>query len=217
MKLDLSSILKKQEPLCDELQNHLVKGEKFNYITHPLLISVPYFEETNALMNTQLKVRKEAAKKHLKNKNFSSYIFLHEKPYMLEAFLEVMFELNDKEYWQNLRSIWESIENNWQNLKIWKTLLNSDRGSREYFMDDEEKIFFDSLPNQITIHRGHTFNNKNGFSYTLDYEKAVWFSKRFNKKGAVLTKIIDKSDAFAYLSGEKEIIYLKSTHAKRKD
>ena len=206
---DLSSIMNKKEPLCSELKNRLFENDSFQYISHPLVISVPYMEETNALLNKQLEVRKDYVVKKLQKKDFEGYIFMHEKPYRLDAFLKIMNQLSDKSYWGILRDIWQNIENNWQNLETWKELMQSNRKHREFFMEEEERDFLNTLPETFTIYRGHTFNNENGFSYTLDIEKAKWFSKRFSRKGAVSEKVINKSDVFAYLSSEQEIIYIK--------
>ena len=75
-------------------------------------------------------------------------------------------------------------------------------------MNEEEKTFFDSLPDEITIFRGGI--DDKGFSWTLDKDRACWFANRWYQDHRVFEKTINKSDALAYLNGrnESDIIYV---------
>jgi hypothetical protein len=166
----------------------------------------------NALINMQYKQKKELESKYLKTKNYSSYVWLHERPYRIQAFLNVREKLKDKDYWETLGDIWRDSENIWQNKMLWLALLSADRKQKEYFMNDEDRRFLKLLPKEITIYRGYIKNkNKSGYSYTLNKEKAKWFANRFGKNGLIETRTINKSDVFAYTNqrGENEIIILK--------
>ena len=66
---------------------------------------------------------------------------------------------------------------------------------------------------KIIVYRGINENNRgnDGISYTLDFEIAKRFSKRWNNNGQVNKYEIDINDIIAYIdTGEKEIISKKA-------
>jgi hypothetical protein len=209
----------KKEQLHPELKMFVTKiGKGFPAIQHPLLYDLFYSEQMNGLINYRYQAKKDAIQKAIDEKDFISYIFLHERPYRINAFVFFTdtYKVRDKDYWEMLRDIWVDSENIWQNKNLFKKLLSSKRKSSEYFMNASENIFFDKLPEEFTIYRGyHENKNKNGFSYTLDKDKAEWFSLRFSDANRYVPNIkeivVKKKDVFAYIDSrdEKEIIYLK--------
>jgi hypothetical protein len=206
----LMELMNKKEELCEELQQYYRDGDKFNTVRHPLIFSVPHSNQMNALLNAQLIEKKKAVDIALEEKDYNSYIFLHEKPYRFNAFVDIMDNLTDAEYWEILGKVWENSENIWQNKKGWIKLLTN-RENSLLMMDEDELKVYNSLPNIVTVYRGYIPNkNKNGLSYSLDKDKAVWFSERFGTNGAVFTKQVIKSDIIAYKDGrgEKEVIVL---------
>ena len=210
--MGIQNILQKQEDLHKDLQPYIEEGSFFPMLRHPLIFSVPYTPVMNALINMQYKQKKQLESKYLKAKNYSSYVWLHERPYRIQAFLNVREKLKDKDYWETLGDIWRDSENIWQNKMLWLALLSVDRKQKEYFMNEEDRRFLKLLPKEIIIYRGYIKNkNKSGYSYTLNKEKAKWFANRFGNNGLVETRTINKSDVFAYTNqrGENEIIILK--------
>ena len=143
---------------------------------------------------------------------------MHERPHRLDAFGELIATrvVKDIDYWELLGSIWIDSENIWQNFPNWKRLLRSKRPHKHAFMDADDKKEFKALPNRLTVYRGCVCGqNETGMSWTLDKAKATWFSSRFlrrdkGEKPCVLEKTINKSKAFAYLTGrgESEVIIL---------
>jgi hypothetical protein len=166
----------------------------------------------NSLLNRQLEERKKLSEDYLKEKDFSSYVFVHERPYRLWAFIKIKDKLDDKSYWELLSDIWIDSENIYQNQQTWKLLLKSKRSNKEFFMDKKERKSFNKLQEEITVYRGHDGKNEKGFSYTLSKEKAKWFAQRFNSQNSQIKELtIKKEDAFALLMrrGEQEIIIIK--------
>lgn len=202
----LQQLLSKKEDLHDELKPYF----DGTHLRHPLVYSIYHFPHSNALINARYLHKLKAVEEAKAKKDYGSFIFLHERPYRLEAFLEIMNELEHIAYWELLADIWIDTENMWQNLSTWKQLLNSPRPMKKYFMNPEDREFFRKLPDTVVIYRGyHKGRNKRGLSWTLDYRKAQWFAKRLNDNGLIATKRISKSRLFAYLStrGESEIIF----------
>lgn len=212
----------KPEELHPELALHLVKCGRFPALRHPLVYDVPYFSALNARHNKMLACKKKELEKAQQAGDLSSYVWLHERPYRLQAFTDFQGEITDKDYWETLGSIWIDSENIWQNLKGWKALLSSSHPEREFFMDDGDRAALAKLRAEketVTVYRGHQGLNRNGLSWTLDRDKARWFSRRLlsgKKKGEVAERTVNLSDVFAYLGGrgEQEIILLKKGNGR---
>ena len=78
--------------------------------------------------------------------------------------------------------------------------------------EDDLKVFR-ALPERFAVYRGYEKGkNFEGLSYTLDKDKAEWFSRRFCRawKGRVRKRIVKKAGVFAYTDArnEKEVIIL---------
>ena len=194
--------------LHPDLAPYIEEGVLGRQLRHPLVYQIPIWSNANANAFYEHKV--QSVKDALANKNYSSYIFLHERPYRLEAFTLIQSKLTDTQYWKLLSEIWTDTENQWQGLTKWKQLLESPRPNRHYLMNEEEFNLLQSLSDEITIYRGcEPGLNENGLSWTLNKKKAEFFAKRFGKDGIILEKQISKSSVIAYLNGrgESEIIY----------
>jgi hypothetical protein len=196
------------EELHPDLQPYLEEGAIGLQLRHPLVYLVPLWGNghANALYEHKVKGVKDA----LANNKYSSYIFLHERPYRLDAFTLIQSKLSDTQYWSLLSEIWTDTENQWQGLNKWKQLLSSNRPSRHYLMNEEEFNLLQSLPDEVTIYRGCQAGiNENGLSWTLNKKKAEFFAKRFSKEGIILERKIPKSNIIAFLNGrgESEVIW----------
>jgi hypothetical protein len=197
--------------LVPELERYLTRLKNgMLVLQHPLVYSVPHFPQLNDLMNRHLKEKQEKLKQALRDKDYSTYVFAHERPYRLNGFGEVQDLLGDVEYWELLADIWTDSENIHQNKDVWELCLSSHRTARERFMSAEERKHFNRLPETLTIFRGCQRRNRNGLSWTLERDKAAWFAQRFSHGGKpiVLEKQVNKADVFAYKDNrnEREII-----------
>lgn len=200
--------------LHPDLQEYYIVQNGIPMIKHPLVFSIFHTDIQNYIINQQYEWKKTAIKKALKEKKWSSFIFIHERPYRLQAFTSVVdkIEKDPKEYWETLGEIWVDSENIWQNMDYWRFYLTTGpEKDKEYFMSEEDRETFKNLPETITVYRGYVpRKNKGGFSYTLSKEKAEWFAKRFGKDGKVIERTVNKKDIFAYKNdrNEQEIIIL---------
>ena len=196
------------EPLHSDLLPYLEEGVLGKQLRHPLVYQVPLWANGHA--NAYYLQKQEAVKKALAEKNYNSYVYLHERPYRLEAFVKIANKLTDTKYWTLLGSIWTDTENQWQNHEVWKTLLSSERSNRQYLSGEAGDNLLRSLPEEVTIYRGcQPGLNENGLSWTLDKSKAEFFANRFGKKGIILERKIPKSEIVALLTvrGETEVIW----------
>lgn len=208
---DLIAQLQKEmsEPLHPDLIPYM-ETNKGNWamLRHPLVYQVPFF--SNGKANAYYKYKKEEVAQTLEKKNYKQFVWLHERPYRVEAFIKVADKLSDTDYWRLLSDVWIDTENQHAYLEQWKYLLDSDRSSKHYMMNEEEDQLLSSLPDKIIIYRGCQKGlNENGLSWTLDKSKAKFFANRFGGEGIILEKEISKSAVIAFLigRGESEIIY----------
>jgi hypothetical protein len=206
--LEYAKVMASTEELHPDLQPYLEDGAIGSQLRHPLVYLVPLWSNghANALYEHKVKGVKDA----LANNKYSSYIFLHERPYRLDAFTLIQSKLSDTQYWSLLSDIWTDTENQWQGLNKWKQLLSSNRPSRHYLMNEEEFNLLQSLPDEVTVYRGCQAGiNENGLSWSLNKKKAEFFANRFGKEGIILERKIPKSNIIAFLNGrgESEVIW----------
>lgn len=201
------------EPLHPDLVPYFEEdGVMGAQLRHPLVYQVPFFSNGNA--NAFYEQKKKAIDEALEEKNYNRFLFLHERPYRLQAFETISDLLSDSEYWTLLSSVWIDTENQWQNLETWKKLLASNRSKRNRMMDEDDDRFLRSLPEDLIVYRGCQKGlNENGLSWTMDKVKAEFFANRFGRKGIVLEKRISKKQIVAVLTGrgESEIIFSDTT------
>ena len=211
-------LLSTPQELDDELSMYLERlPSGFLVLRHPLVFSVPHSPAKNALLNYELKTKKKRLSHALKEKDYETFLWTHERPYRCRAFDKIKSKFSDADYWKTLGEIWVDSENIWQDVDLWKKFLSSKRPDRNKIMSEEDLAVFDKLPSNITIYRGQLSGRTPTFSWTLNEEKAEWFANRyFTKKRSdvnaeVLTKVINKVDVLAYFGGrgEQEIVILK--------
>lgn len=211
-KDSLTELMTKSEPLNPELEARMSVVSGLKQIHHPLMIEIMPNKRLYAFYNKRLEVKKQAIAKYLSEKKLSSYVFMHEKPYRLDAFIEFVEMTNypkDQEYWETISDIWRTVENIWQQKAEWKSVLVSE--NNHLFMTKEEREFLNALPDEVTVYRGCNIKNEDGYSYTLSIETAQFFSKRIGcKDGYIIKKVVPKKNIFAYTDGrnESEIIIL---------
>lgn len=196
--------------LCPELKDCIVDiGNGIRLIKNKFLTTV-YIRSGNDedLYNKPYRVRRELAQKYLEEENFNSFIFIHERPFRLEALVEVLFSIKKEDLFQIVEYVWTDSEDPCVNLEVWKYIFNycEELG----VLEDSKK----DLPEKFTIYRGTRAGvEDNGISWTLDASVAKMFSERFytkrtDKQPIVKVKEVKKEDIFLFTDarGEKEVI-----------
>lgn len=209
--------MEKAEPLHPDLLPYVESGPIGPMLRHPLVFQFPLFENLYALSNEQYKQKKHLVEKALKEGDHRSYIWLHERPYRLEAFL-MWNNLPDATWWETLGSIWVDSENIWQYKNVWRRLFAAKRPCREMMMDKDERAAFASLPDEIEVFRGCQSKNKKGWSWTTDALVAAKFARRLTPKGSKAFLIegkVSKRHVIAYFLGRQESeIVVQNRHVK---
>ena len=210
--LEYAKVMASTEELHPDLVPYVSDGILGKQLRHPLVYQFGMIG--NGWANAYYLQKIGDVKKALENKKYDSYVWLHERPYRIEAFQEIEHLLSDTAYWKLVADIWTDTENQWQNYEEWKQLLSSKRSSRHYLMNEEEFNLLQSLPENVVIYRGCQKGiNEHGLSWTLDKSIAQWFSTRLDRDGEpiVLEKTVPKSDIIAVFTGrgESEVIFLE--------
>lgn len=136
---------------------------------------------------------------------------------LIKLFTKYENTFSDKEYWENLKYVY--IMQDYQQIpyELFKSLFNSERSQRECFMDSDERLFLENLPEQINIYRGgakEEIKSGYGISWTLNKNIAKKFVDRkkhlAQDEMVILQLEISKSKVVAYFKerNEEEIIYL---------
>lgn len=211
---EVTRLMGMQEELVPELA-YCVGDVGFPVLRHPLVYAVPYFPGLNALLNESLRRKRAEATKAVSGRNFYRYVFLHERPYRLNALLEIADELEDGAYWKLVRDVYQDSENVEELAAQWLPLLASNRPERAALMTAEELASFDALPNILTVWRGAADEDELavGYSWSLSRKVANWFAWRTAEKGhrpLLAEGAVRRSDALAYLEtrGEEEILVM---------
>jgi len=204
-------LMRKREPLRWDLWEYLDHSAEASdglVLQHPLLHMVGVKMEGAAWINHLLQTAEEAAEKALAEERWLDYVLLHEPPFRVAVFAKLSKKLTDAVYWKSLGELYIYTENIWQRKRQLARLFKSDRPHRQQLMSAYERRYFSSLPNRLTIFRGSQSMRVQGWSWTLDKKKAMWFAKRMERLGFAVSKIATgkakKSDVIAYFSRRKE-------------
>ena len=200
------------EELDPDLKYYINDSNGFPVLQHPLVYAVPYMPQLNNMYNRQYLAKKEQLANALDTGDWDGYVYLHERPYRLDALLEISDDVDDATFWSLLSGIWTDSENIRQNQEIWNEIFDSGRDGMENMMKDEERDALAALPKKIKIYQGHTGDRDDGWSWTTDEKVALWFALRFSKmegsEAQVTEATVDKDNVLAYLlgRGESEIL-----------
>lgn len=183
-------------------------------IHHKLVIAPFHVPQLNALVNRQYEHKLQEVGRAKGNGEWSHYVFLHERPYRVQAFQDLVDQglLKDDEYWPLLASMWVDSENIREFPHVWEELLQSDRRRKHTMMDEDELTAYACLPHTLTIYQGHTVDRDDGWSWTTDLAKAEWFAHRFSRLEGdaplVSHGTVAKEHIHAYLlrRGESEVL-----------
>lgn len=201
------------EPLHPDLEPWLYDGHGFGVcLKHPLVFDIPFWPGMAWRDNDQYAYKLEALAEAEKAGEWHTAVFLHEKPYRHSAFAARASRMPDEVYWELLGAVWTNTENLWQ----WganRRLIQSTRPGRSNLMTTEELVDLAKLPDEIKVWRGTRTprGTRVGWSWTSDYDKAVWFSLRLlgaRQRPVVLEATIAKTDVLAHFTrrNESEIV-----------
>ena len=213
---EINKLVESDVKLHPDLARHVEELDMFNAIRHPLVFAVPFFGDkfSIARCNLMYEQKLEMLEKAKKDENWSKYVFLRERPYRLNAFLDIAKKLNHEKFWDLFMDIWSDSENIYQNKLFWREtiLMYQPKPAFDLVMNKEDLETFNALPDEFAIYRGTNRSedeDTDSLSWTIDREKAQWFANRLNHDNPkVLERTIKKEEVLAFYNGrgESEII-----------
>lgn len=206
------------EELHPALAEHLVDAPRLGRcIQHPLVYSVPHYDQLNAFVNRQYVQKMQAVTDAIKQREWSQAIALHERPYRWDALLMLGGRMSDVEFWEMFGWVWTDSENIWQHSRTIRRILQCGRAQRHKMMSNDEQAALSALPSVVTVHRGHGLRNDNGLSWTLDRDKAAWFATRWKQRGWVTSGQVSRSNIIARFDGrgEQEVVCFPRSVSKK--
>ena len=219
---DFEKLLRTREELDPVLALYIDEDGPFGpSIKHPLVFSIVHTPTLNAYVNAQFEAKREALRKAKARCDWKTCVWLYERPYRLDAFLDISWHLDGPRYWDLLGQVWSDTENSWQNRDDWRKALTADREGREMMSDEDVRCVFDLPPEEggllpmTRIYRGYRFGDAlEGYSWTLDKARAKWFANRLRQDDhpspKVASGLVAKEHVIAYITGrdEQEIVVL---------
>jgi len=204
------------EPLHADLEPHVCETGSGTMIHHPLVVDF-YTPAMNARYNLQYLAKRTSCEEAMQERKWSSYIFLHERPYRLEALQRcIKAGVSAEEYWPLVASVWTESENIHEHLRTWRTLWTSDVPNRlGGVMDEDDAKAYADLPDTIPIWRGVNVKaGQRGMSWTTNKDRAEWFAHRFafmrGRTPYLAAGLVAKQDVLAVFLGrnEEEVVVL---------
>jgi hypothetical protein len=200
------------EPLLPELERYVVDMPFLGQmIKHPLvnsLFMVPGW------INRQYAQKKQMVEQALKDQNWGSYLWLHERPWRLTVLEQMWNEqvTGVEELRDLLMQVWMDTEMPHQFGAMPRKLWQRAYASGGVLSDEPEKLA--QMPEELVVYRGATRQpTRNCISWTLDLAKAKWFANRLTsvqqkRHRRVWVMHIPKSRVLGYVTnrGEEEIV-----------
>lgn len=203
-----------RKALPKELRRYTYKSDLGLCIHHPLVVEIMAHPSYAHLIAKRFEMKKAHIDECLATHNYSSYVFTHERPYRVEAFQDIFYDLRKTppEFWGLLSHVWTDSENIYQHLDTWMAVWDESIPDRHYVMTEEERAILADLPATIEVWRGVKYDSAvEGMSWTIDRDKAIWFANRWIRKDdtpKLVTATVEKDDVLAYFDGrgESEIV-----------
>lgn len=190
--------------LNPELVDYLEEG----LIHHPLLI-MSVGTGLIAEANARFTQKRALAVSALETGRWNEYVFLHERPYRLDALNDcISTGLNGSAYWALVGEVWCDSANIFQNKTRWEEIWSSNEPQRHSCMTTDEQAFLSSLKWPQTVWRGGTDPiDLSSLSWTLDRKVAADFAKRHareSKQLCIASRIVRDAEVLACFLRRKE-------------
>lgn len=203
-----------KQPLPGWLESYSSETGFGNWVHHPFYIGP---SRPAGLVVSQIQAKTEAAEQARQKQDWSQYLWLHERPYRVDALADI--PTSAEEFWPLVGNAWTDTEFPHQAKAQWLRLFSSVHAHN--IMNDEERELLAGLPKQVEVFRGvHGPHGDDGFSWTFSEERAHWFATRFATtpgESRVLRRTVSKAEIVAVLQrrGEEEVLLLPDGARRR--
>lgn len=193
----------RQEPLLPELMPYLHPDR---VLQHELVVSLGVDPDRAAHINADYLYKKaRLAELETQIGDGSKYVFLHARPYRCKALLQIANRLSPAQYWHLVGEVWTDSENIRQHRADWKRIWSAPIPKKHECMGPKERGKLEKMPSSFNVWRGVGYRGGVGLSWTTDYDKAVWFARRFDPDSPrVLHGRVKRRDVHAFFADRKE-------------
>jgi hypothetical protein len=158
------------------------------------------------------------AVRSIAERDWYDYLLLFSHEARPEAFLAILPELDDYEYWSMLAEAWSSAEAPGTDGIDWRALFTDPRPGRAWLMNEDEQTNHEMLPEYVTVYRGVGHPDYAlGLAWTLDRNQAAWFAVYASKalarsrgkagdasRACVVRGTVAKADVLDLFEGREE-------------
>lgn len=200
--------------LALELQACMTEIGGQPFIKHWLVQCLWDGPDDNARLNDWLEKATFHLESLLEDRNWQGAMCLYQRAWRLDRFEHLATRskyaplMTDEEYWATLGFVLIDQEDSYrQRATLSRLLIKTKRSkeSRHLLMTAEDRQMLSEMPETLSIYRGCQSFNRQGWSWTLDKDKAEWFSnRRYKGRPIVLAGEVSKQDVLAYFSGRGE-------------
>lgn len=200
--------------LALELQACMTEIGGHPFIKHWLVQDFWAGPNDNAHLNSWLEKAACQLESLLQDRDWQGAMFLYQRAWRLSRLEHLATRskyaplMTDEEYWATLGLVLIDQEDSYRQRAILSRLLiktKRSKESRHLLMTAEDCQTLSWMPETLSIYRGCQSFNRKGWSWTLDKDKAEWFSnRRYKGKPLVLAGEASKQDVLAYFSGRGE-------------
>lgn len=135
-----------------------------------------------------------------------------------DLFFKIHDKVDDKDYWILMGYCYTNGYLGFEEGFVLNKFFKANRSGREFMMNEDDRTFFNSLPDELTIYRGCSLteiqSGKYRFSWTLNKNVANFFANEYFRNEGIETDIIEivvkKEMLLAYFNDreEEEVIYI---------
>src|SRR5919201_2075729 len=90
---EINELMLREEALDPELEPHLCRGPFGPALKHPLIIEIFFDPKRCGLINKRYALLKQRLEEAKTERDFSGIIWMHERPYRIQALLECVHSL----------------------------------------------------------------------------------------------------------------------------
>jgi hypothetical protein len=172
------------DALVPELRDYWLAEDRL--LHHPLVVTRVFNCEDAGRVNAEFLSKKQ----HLRDLKINlgdgqEYVFLQERPYRFRALKRIVRDLSPTDYWQLVGKVWTDSENIREHFADWQRLWSAAPKINKYeCMTPEERAGLEGMSSSFPVWRGIGSRGREGLSWTLDRDNAVWFARRFGRSGS---------------------------------
>lgn len=184
---------------------------------HKLVISPMYNEQMNGMLNKQYEHKSKAYFKACRDRNYAARLAIVERPYRVAELVSIMrlHSLTAKEFGKFICETWIDTEDPYAQGVLWKKIFRRLKTmyastANTYWLSDNEpdQWYYKNVITSVSpvkVYRGFTDEGvENGWSWTTDAVKALWFAKRYKGNGWVARAYMPTDKVLGHFTGRKE-------------